>query len=206
MKIGFALICQSPFFEEVIKIENQIHQSAGFFDSLGANINLPHTTLFQGEMDDTIDYAEIAKKIALETKRLIPNLKITFSKVVYVPEGWYFLECEKTEALQRLHNFTLKLVEPYIVLTEGRLKRNTRNMPRNQIDALKNYGYRYAGSAFHPHITVGRATEKNEDVILKLNNAFGALDKNTSIGRITVYKMGNNGTHESTLHEILLNV
>lgn len=203
MKTGFALICASPLFDDIIKIENEIHSRAGFFNSLGAKENMPHVTLFQGEMDGGLNLGEIAEKIASAARRLIPDKKICFTDVEYVRRGWYFLACEKTRELQKLHDIALGEVKPFIVL-DGRRAEAADGLPEIQRSAIINYGYRYAGEAFFPHITIGRAAERREDILCELSRAVQAIERRSAIERVTAYKMGENGVHESTLYEVYL--
>ncbi|MCD7838087.1 MAG: hypothetical protein LUG65_04170 [Clostridiales bacterium] len=204
MKIGFALITEKPFMNSVIQIENRFHRESRFFDRLGAEHNLPHTTLFQGEMDNTIDYRHIARQIAAHLQQVLPDRRMVFSDVVYVPEGWYFLECERSVGLMALHRYTLQLVTPHIILEPDRMSRNLDALPEQQKKAIELYGYRYAADAFYPHITVGRTDGRQDSVLVTLNGAFKELNRDTVIERVTVYKMGNNGTHESTLYQVEL--
>ena len=204
MKIGFAIITGSPFFEQIIAFEHLFHEEGGFFNSLGAKKNLPHTTLFQGDMDEVIDYRSIADMIAEKFVRLFPDRVVAFDKIVYVPEGWYFLECRKDPPLFDLHEEVLKWVQPYIRLDPARLDRDTGVMTREQIKGVQLYGYRYAGKAFYPHITIGRANNESAPLLLKMNAALDKIERTSCISRITVYRMGPNGTHESTLYEVRL--
>ena len=204
MKIGFAIITDSPFFEQIIAFEHHFHVEGGFFDSLGSEKNLPHTTLFQGDMDEAIDYRSIADIIAEKFVRLLPDRVIAFDKIVYVPEGWYFLECRRDPPLFELHEEVLKLVRPHIHLDPARLDRDTGVMTREQIRGVQVYGYRYAGKAFYPHITIGRTLKESAPLLFRMNAALDKIERTSCISRITVYRMGPNGTHESTLYQVQL--
>lgn len=201
MKLGFALITEQPIFNRIIEIEKSIHARAGFFDYLGEKINLPHTTIFQGNVSDDLDFCNVAEKVAEKFVELLPLKRIELENIVYVPEGWYFWMWKKTDALMNLHRATLKEVEPFILLDPDRLKRNTGIMSKSEIEGLKKYGYRYASDAYSPHITIGRSTGKNEHILDELNGLFSELPHISTIERLTVYKMGSNGTHAETLYE-----
>lgn len=200
MKIGFAILVSDPLFGGVIDIENAFHDRAGFFDRLSQDGNLPHTTLFQGEMRDDINFEVVADAIE---NHIVHGSQRTmqFTHISYVPEGWYFLDCVKTQFLTELHMLTLEMVKPFIILDENRMKRNTSSMPQNQIYALEKYGYRYSETAFYPHITIGRNNGCDEVLLNDLNESFQKLNLCVPMKYVTVYKMGNNGTHSQTLYK-----
>ena len=203
-KIGFALIAETNFVNKIVNLEHDFHEKAGFFDSLGIIKNLPHLTLFQGEMNDKMNYQEVADKIARVFDEMDSSPMLHFTHIDYIPQGWYFLLCEKSKELEALHFEVLRMIEQYISLPEDRLTRCTNDMPRAQIEAIQRYNYRFAGDAFFPHITIGRSSERNEDVLNEMNMVIKQINLSPSVDKITVYKMGRNGTHEETLYEIKL--
>ena len=125
MKIGFALITEDPFFGELIRRENALGEAAGFLDKLGPIHRLPHTTLFQGMMREDIPFESIAMELAENYLYFCPDRRVTFGDIVYVPEGWYFLEAEKDDRLQHIHDLLLERLGPYMVLDSRRLDRDT---------------------------------------------------------------------------------
>mgnify|MGYP002869736774 FL=1 len=204
MNIGFALIVGSPLFEEIIELENNIHNEAGFYNQLGETHNIPHTTVFQGTFIDEVPYTFIASELATYYKRYIRQCVPEFNQMIYVPDGWYFYKCNKTHELQLLHNYTCRKVRPYIVLDPNRLDRNVSSLSKNQIIGIKKYGYRYAASAFFPHITIGRTEGENPSLLKSLDTASKGLSRKIPFTRLTVYQMGPNGTHLNTLFEASL--
>lgn len=204
MKIGFALVTDEHFLEKIVNISNSMSKKCNFLNDLGVEHNLPHTTLFQGEFQDDFDFHEALKQIYSEMIKL--NItSIDFTNVQYVPEGWYFYICKKTNELQALHEYTLQLVKDNVVLETNRLDRDVKNLSQEQIAGILNYGYRYSGEAFLPHITLARTKEKNNtDIINEFNEKLSVIPNNSRIQRITVYTMGENGTHKDTLDEIYM--
>ena len=205
MKIGVALITESPFFEEIVKIENEVHDICGFLNKLEVYNNIPHTTLFQGTFRDDTDYEFILHKLKNYYMENVQEKSLYFEKMMYIPEGWYFYTCKKTTELQLLHNITLELCKKDIVLEPDRMTRDVFNLPQNQIEAIEKYGYRYSEDAFFPHITIGRSySENREEIISLLETKVANFPKNIKIERLTIYKMGMNGIHEKTLAEVKL--
>ena len=202
MKIGFALITEDPFFGELIRRENALGEAAGFLDKLGPIHRLPHTTLFQGMMREDIPFESIAMELAENYLYFCPDRRVTFGDIVYVPEGWYFLEAEKDDRLQHIHDLLLERLGPYMVLDSRRLDRDTSFMSQAEKAGIEKYDYRYAGEAFYPHITLGRSLDGDPAPTLELvKQAFADLDRSTRFGRVTVYLMGPNGVHQDTLFE-----
>lgn len=204
MKIGFAIIAEQEFLEQIVSFETKFHDRAGFLNHLGTVHNLPHITLFQGEMKEAINYCNIADEIASEYVRRYANRRLIFTNIEYVPDGWYFLLCKKNAELLSLHYHLLKEVYPYIILPENRLDRRVEELTEEQYNAILQYNYRYAGEAYYPHITIGRSLQKDNLLLKEMNRAKEYLNLLPRAERITVYKMGENGTHEDTLYEVKL--
>lgn len=202
MKIGFAIIPEMSFTRQIIDFESRFHQEGGFSHSLGIDRNLPHITLFQGEIEDQFDYISMAQSIMKEIKSLSFVHSLKFSKIEYVEKGWYFLMCDKTELLSTIHNFVLKKISPYIIFPSVRNLENLEFLTPTQYDAILKYNYRYAGEAFCPHITIGRSSRRDEVLLQNMNTAFNQFCKTSVISKITVYKMGQNGAHEESLYEV----
>lgn len=205
MKIGFALIPSPPFFHEIIRIENELHQTAGFLHRLGDVHNLPHLTLFQGTFSEDIDYRFIADQLASFYKEHFNPLVLRFQEVSYVPQGWYFYLCNPSKEVQGLHNIALKECRRHIILEESRFSRNTSTLTPAEYAGIRDYGYRYAGEAFLPHITLGR-TNGHEDpsILTAFHNKLQELPAETSTSILTVYEMGPDGLHSNTLYAIPL--
>lgn len=205
MNIGFALVTGNPFFERIVKLENEVHETCGFHNKLQLVENIPHTTLFQGSFEDDTDYSTIVRDIRDFFMSNSEDLKLHFKRVVYVPHGWYFYTCQNTDELQRLHIYTLGLCKEHIILQPGRMDRKMNGLTDAQIEGIERYGYRYSAKAFLPHITIGRNDDDcREDVLETLNGRLSELDSDVPIERITVYRMGEDGMHSETLDEVVL--
>ncbi len=205
IRIGLALITEDSFLNRIVEIEKKIAQKYNFLTDLGTTYNLPHTTLFQGRFEEGFNYCKILKQIEQKLKEL--HLKeLKFIKVEYVPEGWYFYLCKKTDKLMKLHTYVLDLVKDDVILDLGRFKRDLSKLTKDQLEALKNYGYRYSGNAFDPHITLARTSEgKNNEIVEAFQKDLNLITKTPKLERLTVYLIGPNGSHKETLDEIYLN-
>lgn len=205
MKIGFALITASPYFDNIVEIENKLHESSGFHNKLEKKNNIPHTTIFQGSFADDTDYIQIANELANYYKNICADKTLHFEKVVYVPSGWYFYICKITPELQALHCLTLEKCKEHIILEPDRLSRDMSGLTPEQYAGIRDYGYRYSEKAFYPHITLGRTSLDIEPHILEnFQNELQVLPSDIPVERLTVYRMGPDGMHAETLYECQL--
>lgn len=204
MRIGFALVTDDEFLRQIVEISNEVGRRHAFLDELGLQHNLPHTTLYQGYFADDYNYRAALDNIAALCRQ-DGVTTMEFTDVQYVNLGWYFYVCNETDAIMQLHNDALDLIEQDIVLDPIRLQRDISVLPQDQQEGILRYGYRYARTAFMPHITLGRTREEEDPAIMQeLTDRLHAISRNSRIQRLTVYEMGPNGTHKSTLAEIRL--
>lgn len=205
MKIGFALVTEDSFLKDVVQIVNEKSAEFAFLNTLGVQNNLPHTTIFQGNFCDDFDYRQSADDIALSCLNLGIR-ELEFTNVGYESQGWYFWFCRKTDKLQFLHNKTLDDIKDAVLLDPDRMKQCMDGIPPYQQGNICLYGYRYARSAFRPHITLGRTDGNTEhrEIIASLENEMKYIPNKARIARVTVYRMGDNGTHAETLDEVHL--
>ena len=203
MNIGFALVTGDPFFGNIVDLENELHETCGFRNKLERVNNIPHTTIFQGSFEENTDFSAILRDIREYFVGNASDFRLHFQDVVYVPHGWYFYMCQKTEELERLHCFTLGRCKEYITLSADRMNRDMNDLTKNQISGIEKYGYRYSANAFSPHITLGRTDgEERQDIVTLLNEQMSRIPKDPYIERITVYAMGKDGMHSETLDEV----
>lgn len=205
MKIGFALITTSPYFDKIVALENRLHSKTNFHNKLELKNNIPHTTLFQGNFKNDTDYIEISTILATFIKRQMIDRTLHFTKVVYVPNGWYFYICNITDELKALHYITLKVCKNKIILDPSRLEGTLSHLTPDQINGIKNYGYRYSAKAFFPHITLGRTSfDMQPEIIDSFSDGLSNIPSDIPFNRLTVYRMGSDGMHSETLYEIFL--
>jgi len=201
MKLGFALIPSSPFFDKIVEIENTYHEGGGFFSNMKLSKNMPHIPLFSGKVKDEFDFVKLTEDLAKEYRNLLKEGIISFESVQYVPKGWYLYICKNTPNLRALHKFVLDRIYDSIILDPKRFSRDV-GLNKIQTDSLERYGYRYAGEAFMPFIPIGRALDKNDILLNALNLEFAKIPKMTSIDKIVAFKPGANGTCKRVLYEM----
>lgn len=201
MDIGFALIPDKPFSDELVKIENEVHEQCGFHHKLGTSFNIPHLTIFQGSFQNNVDCFQMLRYM---TEYFISCDHLQFNEVAYQAGGWYFYACQKTDELVNLHDWALKECRDYLDLQDDRLKQDMAGFTSEQIAGIKEYGYRYAGKAFMPHVTLGRSNDisANSELISLLKQKLSKLPKDVPVYRMTCYKMGQDGQYAETLASI----
>lgn len=205
MKVGFALIPTSPFFESIVHIENTLRDECGFITNLGLKENIPHIALFQGTFKDGIGYTSVLKllKEYIHNQRQI--LDVHFENISYAHDGWYFYDIRKTNLLQNIHAYTFMYCEPYIILEPDRIDSMPSKPSVAEVTGILSYGYRYSGKAYRPHVTIGRTVDIcNEDIITRLSNEVMILSRDVTIGRIAAYEVGENDAYVRTLAELIL--
>lgn len=202
MKIGFALIPSNPILTTLITTQNHLVPSCHFQDNLDANQNLPHLTLFQGDMRDNIPYRTIADSL-FEQYENEPFLLRTKS-IKYVPQGWYFLMLKSNSDLTLLHYSCVYFCYSYLTFSDQKEQLDhlqQDQLTKQQIHSILNYSYRYVGNAYAPHITIGRNVEEYPPILLtQCQSAFQSFPTSFYPGQLTVYQMGDNGAYEETLY------
>lgn len=202
IQIGFALIPEQKIIKNIVEAENDLQEKFAFTSTLGIAQNIPHITIFQNTFDDKIPYNTLLAKFAVEFTRLQID-KMRFEEIAYEYGGWYVQLLQRTDKLQELHEYALYHTKDYIA---GKPDSADENLPYWQQKGLLEWGYRYAGEAYMPHITLARATEnkRNDEIITAFEERLAKTPKETRIQKLTAYRMGENGTHAETLGEVIL--
>jgi 2'-5' RNA ligase len=203
MNIGFAFIPEKTFLKKLVEYQNKITGEYNLKPVLSLENNLPHITIIQGSFVEDFDYKyylELLFNLFRESKN-DSNLK--FDRVQYEDIGWYFLMIQNPEFIKNIHNEFFENVKFHMC--------NKLNTPENTINYLNetqkqyylNYSYRYLLDQYIPHVTLFRDESLNREGFLnKLNTEMKFIfDEITKVERLTVYKMGENGSHSETLLE-----
>lgn len=202
VNIGFALIPDQATIEKIVDVEAKISEVYGFTSKLRIGHNLPHITIFQNTFDDKIPYVTLLNKTAVEFTRLNEG-RVHFTDVIYEYGGWYFYLLQKTDRLQELHEYILYHSKDYIV---DKPKTIDEALPYWQKKGLLDFGYRYSGEAYMPHITLAKTaeSERNDAVIQGFSTELKDAVKEAEIQKITAYRIDENGSYVETLSEIVL--
>ncbi|MDJ0615538.1 MAG: hypothetical protein QNJ63_02125 [Calothrix sp. MO_192.B10] len=205
MKIGIALIPNQEMIASIIQLQQKVADCCILHPQLGTDINLPHITLLQGRFAESVDLIEVVSDTHQYFLEGNYSLEVRLQGIKYVPLGWYFLQPHNNPLFADTHQFVFERLKDCMVVTdEDKQKDISRSTLLEQSNYL-NYGYRFIGQAFEPHITLGRTVNNlpcNHEEQLRLIFESSKQDYQGTIQRITVYKMGINGSHAETLYEM----
>ena len=133
-------------------------------------------------------------------------LSLEFAQVIYQPLGWYFLIVKPRPWMLELQDVIMQGVGGHI-LPSSNTQKDTSGYSASELKSFRTFGYRYVGSAFLPHITLGKnAQSPSTDLILRdLNTAWTALGLHEGLVQgLTFYRMGEYGAHQETVKEITI--
>ncbi len=206
-KLGIALIPDPETISTIIELQQEISLllSDPLEPSLGIDTNLPHITLLQGRFKQPINWLKLLSELKDYgyTQSFPPQVQLTELK--YQSPNWLFINVNSNCCLTKFHKFIFERLKSRMFLTALDLQKHTTGYTKIEQFNYSQYGYRYIESAFSPHITLGKIPpqllEQNKQ---KINNLFQLLFLNliTTINRVTIYQLGEYGSHARTLYEL----
>lgn len=204
MKVGIALIPCNQTIEAMIELQRQIISICPMVPRWGTKSNLPHITLLQGQFSTFHHWDDLLENLRDYWHQQGYSREFRLNSFKYKPPGWYFLQLDNEQVFFDLHHFVFSALENYIDKTVDLNKYISSYSNLEKINYLK-YGYRYIGNAFDPHITLGKIVDRfsNQLVWGHLVESFAAQHI-IKLQAITVYQMGDYGSHVVTLHHITI--
>lgn len=193
---GFALLPARRIQEKIINFQKEF-QSEIKGPRLGLQKNLPHTSLLQHPYYPDIDMQRYLKNV---------NTAVftTWNDAYYQPKGWIFAGVNfSTDMIN--HHYDLFSKTKHLIDTEQiDTSVDTGGLNDKEKNNYYKYGYRYLGSEFRPHVTLG--ITQNDNISQELINAFKEEFKGEPLfyDRIVYYKAGDHGACEQILAEKLL--
>ncbi|MFD1673967.1 2'-5' RNA ligase family protein [Alicyclobacillus fodiniaquatilis] len=202
MKIGFAVIPDDGLLDALISFQAAMRGTIAWEPRLSRTGNLPHITLIQGDFKSGFQYVDILHDLHAYLARLSTSpLVASVQEIFYQPVGWYFVRVQKEPWLIHLHTYLFDLVKT--AMTQGNITPDqARWYTPQELQNHRQYGYRYIGDAYLPHITLGRCADAAQsDLIDALNRQWKQrnLDTPQLMTNLTVYEMGEHGAHARTL-------
>ena len=210
MDIGFALLPDKKFIEQLIGVEHKHHNALEFIDYLGFETNIPHMTLFLVYLVNNTNCEGVVNQIA-SLIRTIDYKTVDMESAEYFPKGWYFYLAKKAPQLINIHLETLEMCKKNIILDPMRITREP-CATAAQYEKLQKYGFKYAEEEFIAHIVIGRTEQKlleaGNDVTAELKKQFAVGSLNESlktvknpfeIDSVICFQLGQNGVCERVL-------
>ncbi|MFG2560299.1 2'-5' RNA ligase family protein [Streptomyces sp. NPDC048496] len=198
--LGVALLPSAEHTRSAIQLQTDVGEEHRLQPPLSPDGNLPHVTVFQGPFLDSLTPERELAAIA-DSMSLPEEIRLASTGIVYQPTGWVFLSLERPRLLSELQAAVLSVLAPHLDRAAFDTSKDTSRFSPDERASFAEYGYRYTGDAYAPHITLGRA---EEDIALKL---VGSAPERTSVqkewtfDRLTFYVMGEHGAHAEKLVE-----
>lgn len=172
---------------------------------LGLSENLPHVSVFQSQFD-----REDLSENILETVRaealLSGKEKLTsvLTSVGYQPDNWAFVHVGCEDWMIDLQRSAISSLGDLIRADEIDLEKDFGGYSKQEAAYYGHYGYRYVGSEFRPHFTIGR-TPKGQDyvpssVVCNFAKKLAGID--VAFERLAFYEAGESGAFARTLAEV----
>jgi 2'-5' RNA ligase len=162
--------------------------------------NLPHVTVFQGPFVEALAPDRELKRIGGSVS-LPSEVKLTFSGIVYQPTGWVFLSLDRPPLLDKLQDAVLAALAPHLDRDAFDTSKDTSRFTESERVSYAQYGYRYTGAAYAPHITLGRAEEQVARELVRSAPERSTVPTEWIFDRLSFYVMGEHGAHAETLTE-----
>lgn len=124
---------------------------------LGTTKNPPHVTILQCPFNLNQLNQTTLKTILHQYSQTHPNQNYTsvYTNLYYQPVGWYFADINMKTWGTVLQTIALNNLETHIHNKAITIDNSYTTMPPLEQHNQKQYGYRYMGEAYRPHITLG---------------------------------------------------
>ncbi|MGF1540411.1 MAG: hypothetical protein ACFCU5_08160 [Pleurocapsa sp.] len=207
VKLGVAFIPDAETINTIIEFQQQISLFYPLKPVLGKDTNLPHITLLQGRFQEPINWLKLLSELRDYCQNQSFSLQVQLAELKYQSPDWLFLNFSRNLSLTATHKFIFERLKSNMFLTEIERQKDTTGYTQIEKINYFQYGYRYIEAAFCPHITLGKicyqSLEKNK---LKINKIFRLLllDLIATFSYVTVYELGEYGSHARSLYELHL--
>lgn len=204
MRVGIALVPNPELQMGAITLRSTLEFVGLKGPELGLSENLPHVSLLQFDLAEVDQATSIIEQIHKRGRPLIAGSKLVFDRVVFHPPDWIFWCCERQEWLSEIQQVALSVCRPFMHQGAQHARR-TDEMTTAEQASYREFGYRFVGEAFLPHITLGRLDEGASPTCLeRVDPAVLRFASTGSSAQITVYEVGPGGAHVRSLAQALV--
>lgn len=199
--VGIGLLPSAADMQRIIACQKQIAQIEQLSFLLNDTDCLPHLSLIH---ICGADAAAARRSAEQGFEKLIGTLPIDGGIVghVYVSHGWYFCDVERDEKLMGFHQRAFDMAAPYLQ-AGSKTDKDISHYSEHEKKMYSQYGYRFIGQSFAPHVTLGRTFQKSrsprhaEIVALCQNQLWGTI----RFDRLAMFDVGENGTCDGLYYE-----
>ncbi|MGW7024398.1 2'-5' RNA ligase family protein [Streptomyces decoyicus] len=197
--LGVALLPSADHLLSAIRLQEEVGGEHRLHPALAADGNLPHVTVFQGPFSDSLDPETVLEKIGRSTA--LKEIRLATVGIVYQPTGWVFLSLAKPPLMVGLQQAALDVLDSHLDRRAFDTAKDTTRFSESERASFAQYGYRYTGDAYAPHITLGRAEERIAQDVVHTASERTSIPTDWVFDRLSVYVMGEHGAHAQTLAE-----
>ena len=199
MKIGLAILPDAHGTDAIVAAQAKMARSAPIRPTLSASGNLPHISLLQCEVAADWDGSEIVDCLA-DTRILCAGDLLECVTVFVQKPDWVFLGVHKAPSLVELQGLACRQMAAWLRPPTAPGPNFAAYSDDEKASYLA-YGYRYIGASFLPHLTLGRCGEAAETLASHGRTLLGdgSIPSNLTAAALTVYHLGDDGTHARTL-------
>lgn len=153
---GIALLPEVDARQRIVEFRESQQTHVGG-PMLGMSTNLPHMSILQCPYFPDAPHAKILDAV-VDTVSL-RSMQALFATLEYQHVGWVFADVTPESWMTQLQDACLEATLPFIDTAAINANESfvgyTAAEQKNYLD----YGYRYVGASFRPHVTLGRSVD-----------------------------------------------
>ncbi|MFB7134441.1 2'-5' RNA ligase family protein [Streptomyces sp. NPDC056237] len=201
--LGVALLPRADHTRSAIQMQKSLGGESPLRPPLSEEGNLPHLTVFQGPFVDALEPERELARISASVS--LPNeLSLASVGIVHQPIGWLFMSVERPVLLQKLQETVVDRLAPHLDRDAFDTSKDTSRFTETERASFAQYGYRYTGDAYAPHITLGRTEEDTALELVRTAPERIHVPEEWTFDRLSFYVMGEHGAHAEKVAELPL--
>ncbi len=213
IKLGIAMIPDSETLQTIVSLQQQVITICPLKPVLAKNTNLPHMTLLQGRFSNLAAVHQSIYNLQKYLQDIYLKQPAAFNfhqlKCIYQAPGWYFLQPNPHTIGHQAHQICFNALKNIMVLLEGDRQKNMSGYSTSEVSNYKQYGYRYIQQDFCPHLTLGQTLNRSssEEIDFWIQSLRSQqLNISGRFERITLYQVGDFGSHAESLMDLKIGI